>query len=81
MTLEELKLEAEKLGYSVVKKQQYIKLSPCTCGQKKPRLWYRFGGGEFFRCPNCDFEAPAAKTKKQARLNWNKSVETLTTQN
>lgn len=76
MTIEELKAEADKLGYSVVKKQQYVKLSPCICGQKKPREWFRIGSGNVvYQCPNCDFAAPEAKTRKQARLNWNKSVE------
>ena len=81
MTLEELKVEAEKLGYNVVKKQQYIKLSSCKCGSKKPREWYKMGGGVFYRCRNCDLTAPDAKTKKQARINWNEYMEDLTVQN
>ena len=36
MNLEELKSEAAKLGYNLVKKQPYTKLLPCTCGEKKP---------------------------------------------
>ena len=76
MTLEELKAEADKLGYSVVKKQQYVKLSPCICGHKHPREWYRIGSGNVvYQCPSCDFSASEAKTRKQARLNWNKAVE------
>ena len=76
MTVEELKLEAAKLGYNVVKKQQYIKLSPCICGKKHPRQWYRMGSGNIvYQCDDCNFSSPEAKTKKQARLNWNKAVE------
>lgn len=37
MNLEELKAEATKLGYNLVKKQPYIKPLHCTCGKKKPR--------------------------------------------
>ena len=76
MTVEELKIEANKLGYNIIKKQPYVKLLPCTCGQKKPTHWYKFGNevGEFYKCPKCDFMSPVAKTKNKAKENWNEAV-------
>ena len=35
MTLEELKAEANKLGYGLIKKKPYIPIKPCpVCGKK-----------------------------------------------
>lgn len=76
MELEGLKVEAAKLGYRLVKKQPYIKLLPCTCGEKKPHEWYRAGenGGIFYKCDSCELSASPAKTNKRARENWNNLV-------
>ena len=78
MNLEELKSEAAKLGYNLVKKQPYTKLLPCTCGEKKPSEWFYYtgenGGMRFYKCDNCELSAPAAKTSRQARENWNQLV-------
>ena len=38
MTLEELKAEAEKFGYTLIKKSDSIKMLPCTCGCKRRRV-------------------------------------------
>ena len=77
MELEELKAEAAKLGYNLVKKQPYIKLLPCTCGKKKPYEWFCIGenrGMSCYKCDNCGLTASAAKTNRQARENWNELV-------
>ena len=77
MNLEELKSEAAKLGYNLVKKQPYITLLPCTCGEKKPHEWSCTGenrGMRFYKCDNCELSAPSAKTNREARENWNKLV-------
>lgn len=77
MKLEELKAEAAKLGYKLVKNQPYIKLLPCTCGENKPHEWFCTGenrGKSFYKCDNCGLSAPAAKTNRRARENWNKLV-------
>ena len=42
MNLEELRAEAAKLGYNLVKKQPYIKLSRCTGGENKPSEWFYY---------------------------------------
>lgn len=78
MNLEELKAEAAKLGCNLVKKQPYIKLSNCTCGEKKPSEWFYYteenGGMRFYKCDNCGLSAFPAKTNRQARENWNQFV-------
>lgn len=44
MTYEELKIEAEKLGYGLIKKRKPMgTLALCTCG-KKPKVHY----GDFY---------------------------------
>lgn len=78
MNLEELKAEAAKLGYKLVKKQPYIKLSHCTCGKKKPVNWFIMQGENrgmsIYQCDNCGLSALPAKTDRQARENWNQLV-------
>ena len=78
MNLEELKAEAAKLGYNLVKKQPYIKLSHCTCGEKKPAQWFikqgENRGMSFYKCDDCGLSALPAKTDRQARENWNQLV-------
>lgn len=71
--LEELKEIAGKLGYSVVKKQPYIKLEPCKCGRKIISLWYR-NGVPFYKCDDCGLKAEPGKSKLAARKNWNKLI-------
>ena len=80
MTYEELKTEAEKLGYKLIKKQEYIRFLPCTCGcnvrhhhtipprDGHPRLY-------FYKCSGCFKEGPKAKTERDAKIAWNKMIE------
>lgn len=75
MTLEELKAEAKAQGYKLMPIVPYIKLAPCKCGKKYPGLWYRSGGGMFFKCKYCDLSAPDGNTEREARKNWNAMVE------
>ena len=77
MTLEELKAEAKKLGYKVVKDNPRVKLLPCTCGRKQiGSAWW---DGEtymwFYQCPNCGKRAPSHKMQNEARKLWNKMIE------
>ena len=78
MNLEELKAEAAKLGYNLVKKQPYIILSHCTCGEKKPSEWFYYTEENkvmrIYKCDNCGLSALPAKTDRQARENWNQLV-------
>lgn len=78
MTIEELKAEADKLGYRILKKEKYINLSPCSCGRKKPEKWHdAIEGNKFYQCRNCGRKAPGANTDKQAKKNWNKMMEVI----
>lgn len=75
MELEELKAEAEKLGYKLVKKQESTALLPCTCGGGKPHEWLQFGEtGYIYRCEKCDKEGKLCKTKTDARRAWNQMI-------
>ena len=75
MTLEELKAEASKLGYSLLKKITYEKLSYCKCGSKRI-AWA--GYPKQYRCTKCGLKGQPAKTKYQAIINWNKAVKEKT---
>lgn len=80
MTFEELKIEAEKQGYTLIKKQPYVKLLPCTCGAKRIAVWFRASNsqeetGSFCKCLKCGAEGKVAKTQREARINWNNKVQ------
>lgn len=73
MTVEELKIEAAKLGYYIIKKRQYVKLLPCTCGRKRLEMWYT-PQGALFRCPSCGKHSEPANLEMKARENWNRLI-------
>lgn len=76
MTVEELKLEAAKLGYNITKKPEPVKLLPCVCGHNKRHLWFDCETQmHFYRCGYCGFDGYQSKTKKDAKTNWNKAIE------
>lgn len=80
MTLEELKTEANKLGYKLVPIKKYVSRSTCVCGQKyKVELWLDTSGtGMFFyKCPKCGLKGYPASSREGAKLNWNRKVEEL----
>lgn len=73
MTLEELKAEAKRQGYSLIKKQPYIATKKCPICGKKPGCWIS-GKGYLFEC-DCDRDIEWAKSNRQARIAWNKAIE------
>lgn len=75
MTFEELKAEAEKQEYRLIKKQPYIKLLPCTCGAKRIGSYTYYQGSWFCECPKCGNRSDVCSSKVQAKLNWNKKVK------
>ena len=78
MTLDELKAEAKKLGYHLVKNTPKITLLPCPiCGRKLTCEWQNCVTGKFFRqCKCCDsFDGYGAKTSNGAKLGWNEAVK------
>ena len=77
MTLEELKTEANKLGYSLIKKKPYIHIKPCpVCGKKGTNVWYGTEGkGTMRQCSSCDFEGDWTNEKISTNEAWNNAVE------
>lgn len=76
MTLEELKTEASKLGYSLIKKKPYIPIKPCpVCGKKGTSVWYGLAGTQR-RCSFCDFKGDWTDNRKiSINKAWNDAVE------
>ena len=76
MTIEELKAEAERMGYNLVPRydRTKVKMLPCTCGRKRIECWYDQYRWKFYKCPICGKKAESAKTDNEARENWNRMV-------
>ena len=82
MTILELKEEARKLGYKIVKYDKYVKLLRCKCGTKKsPTCVHYYERNEkgilvfrkAYRCLKCGLESGQAKSLQKAREEWNKA--------
>lgn len=76
MTDEEFRAEAKARGYKLIRisETENVKLLPCTCGKKSTCEIFA-AGAVFRRCNGCGLEAPAHKSSRGARLNWNKMIE------
>ena len=74
MTLDELKVEAEKHGYKLIKKQESVKLLPCTCGCNRRAEWV-YGRQVFYSCNRCGKKSPCSNTKIGAKRAWNEMIE------
>ena len=74
MTFEELKTEAEKQGYKLIKKQPYIPLATCPVCDRRPALWYHVPSGEFYKCDICGLTSDFGRTNHEAREKWNRMV-------
>lgn len=62
MTYEELKVEAERQGFNLVKKyERLIKLEPCICGSKRISRWRGRHSYQYY-CPKCDRKALGVET-------------------
>lgn len=82
MTLEELRVEAEKLGYKLVKIPEKVKLLPCpVCGSKNTRVWWykdfnEIRSGQFRKCNICGFKGKiVAQGELATKKAWNEAVE------
>lgn len=74
--LEIVKEAAKKLGYRLVPEPKYISLKPCKCGRKRIVEWFDTKNYTwFYKCPECDREAPAGKSHSEARRLWNETIE------
>ena len=83
MTLEEIRTEAQKHGYKLVKEHPYVRMMPCICGHKNISYCSTFysASGEktqtpyYHQCRKCGLTSEHTKTKYQAKLKWNECVE------
>lgn len=77
MTLEELKAEAKKHGYKLVKDLPYISMLPCVCGHKNIAYMCFWGAPNPFyhQCRKCGFKSQPTRTKYEAKIKWNECVE------
>ena len=76
MTFEELKEEAKRQGYSLIKIQKYIALKKCPKCNKKPQYgYYPSLNMNGYGC-EC-YEAKPCKTDREARIAWNDLVEEI----
>ena len=74
MTLEELKAEAAKHGYRLIKVPKHIAMLPCTCGHNKRSTWC-VDGGYILECLKCGKQGYAGTTRNDARIQWNRRIE------
>ena len=77
MTLEELRSEANKLGYSVVKKRRKVYLKPCVCGCNKREIWNTHDLKYFYKCVHCGRKSPPADSLMAAKELWNEMMKEL----
>lgn len=71
MTLEELKTEANKLGYTLVKRQPYVPFPSCKCTNYRKGIdRYECREGYFWRCPICGLTSKPAKLARDADRIW-----------
>ena len=75
MTYEELKAEAKRQGYNLIKYNPLPKILPCTCGRvSKFSRWFRglYGDNEIaIYCPDCGRKV-WGDNERDARERWNK---------
>lgn len=75
MTEAELKAEAKKLGYNLIKSEPYIRLKPCTCGCKRREHWFSTCEPyHILRCKRCGKEA-YGNTDREVKQIWNMMIE------
>lgn len=78
MILNELKDEAKKRGYYLVKIPERVRLLPCpVCGTKRTEVW-TCNHGNFRVCGKCSFRGDYAKTERESVKKWNEAVMRVT---
>ena len=75
MDINELKAEAQRLGFSLSKKITYEKLLTCPCSYRsRNRIVCEIGfRTKYYRCTLCGYKSKPAKYKYDAITNWNKA--------
>ena len=79
MTFEELKAEAKRQGYNLIKMSKYPTIVKCPVCNKKPERWSRYNAQTheetyIVRCPICNHKEEAKK-KTWAVNQWNSWAE------
>lgn len=79
MTVEELKEEAKKLGYNIIKIKKTERLLPCTCGNNRREHWHGINikSGmpyEILKCTKCGKEVKG-DSKDDAIKKWNEMIK------
>ena len=75
MTLEELKAEAKRQGYKLIKDEN-IRLEPCLCGGTR-REWWSGPDGVKVVCLRCGLESPwvpRCEGKNGVKKAWNAMI-------
>ena len=70
MTVEELKKEAAKLGYNLIKKPPREHYLPCICGCRQREHWIDLTNTEVLKCKRCGL----AVIGKQCRGTGNRNL-------
>lgn len=74
MTFEELKAEAERQGYKLIKKKPYVRLKKCPICNRYPDLYVK-NGLWIYECPKCKVAYKPGFTKSRAKAFWNKMID------
>lgn len=77
MTYDELKIEAKKLGYNLIKANNKPRLKPCVCGCKARHHYYCCSPEGKYRILECHWceRRVEGKNDLEAYNNWNKMIE------
>ena len=76
VTDEEFEAEAKRRGYYLQKKSENVKFLPCICGANRRTEWWNMKEhGWSYECNRCGQTSLVGKTKKDAKLNWNRMIE------
>lgn len=70
MTLEELKIEAKRQGYKLIKDNPLPKIGRCECG-RRPRQWWTSEQRSFYKCDHCGKQSDAKVKRRDIIEAWN----------
>lgn len=81
MTFEELKKEAKKQGYKLIKIKPSVKFLPCICGCKRRTWWsssYMMSDRKsetFVVCKRCGLQSPkVVGNNNDVKIAWNNMI-------
>lgn len=74
LTLDELKAEAKRQGYKLIKDNPIPKFNPCICGANHRTEWKNTRGAYCYECMECGRTSSWGDNRREARENWNRMV-------